>query len=125
MSRRLSYLLKGKYQQSLVLVFPSLASSIEEDRSDPRDGRLNPINSALLIKESCTRSDSNIILRESEKLIQLIHDKQFHLIMIGHPHEFFSFRGFLLSLSSYCLNVSWKIGTKWTFQTFNIIMAIG
>ena len=92
---------------------------------DPRDGRLNPINSALLIKESCTRSDSNIILRESEKLIQLIHDKQFHLIMIGHPHEFFSFRGFLLSLSSYCFNVSWKIGTKWTFQTFNIIMAIG
>ena len=76
---------------------------------DPRDGRLNPINSALLIKESCTRSDSNIILRESEKLIQLIHDKQFHLIMIGHPHEFFSFRGFLLSLSSYCFNVSWKI----------------
>ena len=50
--------------------------------------RMNPINSALLIKESCTRSDSNIISRESEKLIQLIHDKQFHLIMIGHPHEF-------------------------------------
>ena len=49
---------------------------------------MNPINSALLIKESCTRSDSNIISRESEKLIQLIHDKQFHLIMIGHPHEF-------------------------------------
>ena len=52
----------------------------------------NPINSALLIKESWARSDSNIILRESEKkLIQLIHDKQFHLIMIGHPRSRFSF----------------------------------
>ena len=49
---------------------------------------MNPINSAQLIKESCSRSDSSIILRESEKLIQLIHDKQFHLIMIGHPHVF-------------------------------------
>ena len=38
------------------------------------------------------RSDSNIILCESEKkLIQLIHDKQFHLIMIGHPRARFSF----------------------------------